>query len=73
MAISQDDAATTSKPTNFVLVHGAWHDGWCWRRVADLLTAHGHRVFTPTLTVKRLMSRWTAWRNCAPIMAPSGR
>ena len=37
-------------PTTFVLVHGAWHGGWCWRRVADLLTAKGHRVFTPTLT-----------------------
>src|SRR5262245_45883722 len=34
----------------FVLVHGAWHGGWCWRRVADLLTAAGHKVFTPTLT-----------------------
>ena len=34
----------------FVLVHGAWHGGWCWRRVADLLTARGHKVFTPTLT-----------------------
>jgi pimeloyl-ACP methyl ester carboxylesterase len=34
----------------FLLVHGAWHGGWCWRRVADLLTARGHRVFTPTLT-----------------------
>ena len=33
-----------------VLVHGAWHGGWCWRRVADLLTAKGHKVFTPTLT-----------------------
>src|SRR3984893_8462471 len=36
--------------TTFVLVHGAWHGGWCWRRVADLLTEAGHRVFTPTLT-----------------------
>jgi len=34
----------------FVLVHGAWHGGWCWRRVADLLRAQGHTVFTPTLT-----------------------
>ncbi len=34
----------------FVLVHGAWHGGWCWRRVADLLRARGHAVFTPTLT-----------------------
>jgi pimeloyl-ACP methyl ester carboxylesterase len=34
----------------FVLVHGAWHGGWCWRRVADRLADAGHRVFTPTLT-----------------------
>ena len=34
----------------FVLVHGAWHGGWCWRRVADLLEKKGHKVYTPTLT-----------------------
>jgi pimeloyl-ACP methyl ester carboxylesterase len=34
----------------FVLVHGAWHGGWCWRRVADLLEAKAHKVFAPTLT-----------------------
>jgi pimeloyl-ACP methyl ester carboxylesterase len=34
----------------FVLVHGTWHGGWCWSRVADRLRAQGHRVFTPTLT-----------------------
>ncbi len=37
-------------PHTFVLVHGAWHGGWCWRRVADILEAKGHKVFTPTLT-----------------------
>jgi pimeloyl-ACP methyl ester carboxylesterase len=36
--------------SNFVLVHGAWHGGWCYARVADRLRAQGHRVFTPTLT-----------------------
>jgi pimeloyl-ACP methyl ester carboxylesterase len=36
--------------TGFVLVHGGWHGGWCWRRVARLLRAAGHEVFTPTLT-----------------------
>jgi|SRR5579884_188550 len=40
---------TTSRKT-FVLVHGAWHGGWCWRRVADLLERGGHKAFTPTLT-----------------------
>jgi pimeloyl-ACP methyl ester carboxylesterase len=34
----------------FVLVHGAWHGGWCWQRVADRLRRGGHAVFTPTLT-----------------------
>jgi pimeloyl-ACP methyl ester carboxylesterase len=34
----------------FVLVHGAWHGGWCWRMVAQRLRAAGHQVFTPTLT-----------------------
>jgi len=34
----------------FVLVHGAWHGGWCWRRVADILESKGHKVYTPTLT-----------------------
>jgi pimeloyl-ACP methyl ester carboxylesterase len=34
----------------FVLVHGACHGGWCWTRVARLLRAQGHEVFTPTLT-----------------------
>jgi pimeloyl-ACP methyl ester carboxylesterase len=34
----------------FVLVHGSWHGGWCYARVARLLRAAGHEVFTPTLT-----------------------
>ncbi len=34
----------------YVLLHGAWHGGWCWRRVADRLRAVGHIVFTPTQT-----------------------
>lgn len=34
----------------FVLLHGAWHGGWCWERVAEPLRARGHRVTTPTQT-----------------------
>lgn len=34
----------------YLLVHGAWHGGWCWRRVSDLLRREGHDVYTPTLT-----------------------
>jgi pimeloyl-ACP methyl ester carboxylesterase len=44
-------AQTPQRPRRiFVLVHGAWHGGWCWRRLSDRLTAAGHLVFTPTLT-----------------------
>ena len=34
----------------YVLVHGGGHGGWCWRRLAPLLRAEGHDVYTPTLT-----------------------
>lgn len=34
----------------FVLVHGSFHGGWCWRRVAPRLREAGHEVWTPTLT-----------------------
>lgn len=33
----------------FVLVHGAWHGGWCYSRVRRLLAQRGHEVFTPSL------------------------
>ena len=33
-----------------MLVHGAWHGGWCWHRVGDRLRRAGQRVFAPTLT-----------------------
>src|SRR5215213_5264319 len=44
-ALAQPSAGKT-----FLLVHGAWHGGWCWRRVSDLLEKRGHKVFSPTLT-----------------------
>ncbi len=34
----------------FVLIHGAWHGGWCWQRVAARLEAKGHKVYAPSLT-----------------------
>ena len=34
----------------YVLVHGAWHGGWCWKKLAPLLRDSGAQVFTPTLT-----------------------
>jgi pimeloyl-ACP methyl ester carboxylesterase len=43
-------AYAAPKTHTFVLVHGAWHGGWCWRRVSDRLTAKGHYVIAPTLS-----------------------
>lgn len=34
----------------YLLVHGAWHGGWCWRDVRSSLEDAGHTVLTPTLT-----------------------
>jgi len=36
--------------STYVLVHGAWHGGWCWDPVRERLEAAGHHVTTPTLT-----------------------
>ena len=34
----------------FVLLHGAWHGGWCWAETAGHLRARGPVVVTPTQT-----------------------
>lgn len=34
----------------FLLVHGAWHGGWCWKKVVPLLRRSGAEVFAPTLS-----------------------
>jgi pimeloyl-ACP methyl ester carboxylesterase len=43
-------ARAQGRKNTFVLVHGAWHGGWCWQRVTPLLAAEGHAVHAPTLT-----------------------
>jgi len=35
--------------STFVLVHGAWHGGWCWHKVVPLLEKEGHKVEAPDL------------------------
>ncbi len=35
--------------STFVLVHGAWHSGACWKQVADLLAEQHLTVLTPDL------------------------
>lgn len=45
-----EQSNTAKRACTFVLVHGGWHGGWCWRRVADRLHRQGQVVFIPTLT-----------------------
>lgn len=33
----------------YILIHGAWHGGWCWERIVPLLAKKGHRVLAPDL------------------------
>lgn len=33
----------------FILVHGAWHGGWCFERVVPLLVDRGYHVLAPDL------------------------
>jgi pimeloyl-ACP methyl ester carboxylesterase len=39
-----------SSTKTFVLLHGAWHGGWCWQKITPALRAAGHTVYTPTQT-----------------------
>lgn len=41
--------AAAAAGRDFVLIHGAWHGGWCWELVRARLEKAGHRVHTPTL------------------------
>jgi pimeloyl-ACP methyl ester carboxylesterase len=49
-SLADSKVQAQSKGSPFVLVHGAWHGGWCWRRVADRLSARGRYVVAPTLS-----------------------
>ena len=38
-----------NKP-HFLLIHGAWHGGWVWNEISDILRYQRCSVSTPTLT-----------------------
>lgn len=51
MSPSQPSTPPSSpKPPTVVLVHGAWHGGWCWQRVLPLLAQQGLAAHAVTLT-----------------------
>jgi pimeloyl-ACP methyl ester carboxylesterase len=49
MSATQAKAQTSARKT-FVLIHGAYHGGWCWRPTAEILESQGHKVYAPSLT-----------------------
>lgn len=38
-----------SEMATFLLVHGAWHSGWCFGLLSEILRSEGHRVVAPDL------------------------
>jgi pimeloyl-ACP methyl ester carboxylesterase len=47
---TQPESSPPQALRDVVLLHGGWHGGWVWQRLAPLLSAAGHRIHTPTLT-----------------------
>lgn len=35
--------------STYILVHGAWHGGWCWEQIIPRLQQFGHQVIAPDL------------------------
>jgi pimeloyl-ACP methyl ester carboxylesterase len=46
---------------SFVLVHGAWHGGWCWKHVEPELRALGHDVTAVDLPIDDPESTFTTY------------
>jgi len=44
----------TNNPASVVLVHGAWHDSWCWHLVGQRLSAAGVAWTAPDLPMNSL-------------------
>ena len=69
--------------TTFVLVHGAWHGGWCYKRVARLLRQAGRksirrldrprRARSPDQPRDRSQHARSGHRRCHPLRGIVGR
>jgi len=49
-AMGANTAVASEGGATFLLVHGAWHGGWCWRDVVPHLRAAGHGIYAPSMT-----------------------
>ena len=57
-------------PHTFVLVHGAWHGGWCWRRVADRLERLGPQGLRADADRSRAIARTSSKPTSASTRTP---
>jgi pimeloyl-ACP methyl ester carboxylesterase len=55
-----------------VLVHGAWHGGWCWDAVTSGLAAQGHQVQASELHRGSLAGDVAAVQTDVDALAPDG-
>src|ERR1700738_3364198 len=51
--------------STFVLVHGAWHGGWCWSGVIGELAQRGHRSVAPDLPCDDPAAGWGDYADVA--------
>jgi pimeloyl-ACP methyl ester carboxylesterase len=35
--------------STYILIHGDWHGGWCWKKIVPFVQLAGHRVLAPDL------------------------
>lgn len=49
----------------FVLLHGAWHGGWCWADVISELAEAGHASAAPDLPVDDVAAGWDEYASAA--------
>jgi pimeloyl-ACP methyl ester carboxylesterase len=56
---------------SFALIHGAWHDGWCWHLLDEELRQRGHTVVSPDLPCDDLTATWDVYAETVTAALPA--
>lgn len=49
MKTIRNDVCPSRGNETFILIHGAWHGGWCWENIERRLHALGHKTIAPDM------------------------
>ena len=49
--LAEGPRQTPEEQLTFCLIHGSFHDGWCWHLMKQQLEERGHDVIVPTLPI----------------------